>query len=63
MFRYVNGEEFINEVSPSPVHYDWRSVHAEAFGGKGGYIYGKADILSAIKEGVLSRDLLKKAGE
>ena len=63
VYAFIKGGEFKNEISPSPVYYDWRSVHAETFGGEGGYIYKKADILSAIREGVLSRELLKKHGE
>ena len=63
LFRYVRGTEFINEISPSPVFYDWRSVHAEIFGGSNGYIYKKDEILSAVRQGVLSRELLKKQGE
>lgn len=58
VFAYVKGGEFVNEITQNPVYYDWRSVHAEPFGGKNGYIYDKQTILQEIKAGVLSGELL-----
>ena len=46
----TNGEVFINEISNNPPVYDYRSIHAEIFGGYGGYFYDKNKVLSEIKE-------------
>ncbi len=60
VYAEVRGGEFRNELAAKPVHYDWRSVYAEAFGGRDGYLYDRKSILAEIKQGVLSGELLEK---
>lgn len=56
VYRYLTGNEFVNELPGTPVSYDMRTVHfAELSGFKasdenGGYLYRKADILKRIKD-------------
>ncbi|MEG2676528.1 MAG: NAD(P)-dependent oxidoreductase [Oscillospiraceae bacterium] len=50
IYKFVNGGEFVNEISSSPVFYDWRSLYADRYSGKDGYIYDKMTILSEIKD-------------
>ncbi|MEG2233138.1 MAG: hypothetical protein RRZ42_00735 [Oscillospiraceae bacterium] len=50
IYKFVNGGEFVNEISSSPVFYDWRSLYADRYSGKDGYIYDKTTILSEIKD-------------
>lgn len=50
IYKYLSGEEFVNELGGTPANYDYKTVHAEIFGGKNGYICDKGQILSEIKE-------------
>jgi len=50
VYKYLSGEEFINELGGMPANYDYKTVHAEEFGGKNGYICDKCEILKEIKE-------------
>ncbi len=58
VYEFVKGAPFVNEITPTPVVYDWRSIHAARFGGKNGYLYNKETILQEIKQGVESGALL-----
>lgn len=48
IYKYLTGEEFVNELQGTPAHYDYRTVHAELFGGKAGYISDKQQVLREI---------------
>lgn len=50
VYRYLTGEEFVNELEGVPADYDYRTVHAALFGGRDGYIAGRERILADIKE-------------
>ena len=50
IYRYLSGDEFVNHLSGEPAAYDFRTVHAEAFGGEDGYIYSKQTVLKEIQE-------------
>ncbi len=50
VYKYLSGEEFVNELGGTPANYDYKTVYAEIFGGKNGYICDKGQILSEIKE-------------
>lgn len=50
VYEYIAGKPFINELKGIPANYDYKTVHAEIFGGKNGYICDKGQILSEIKE-------------
>lgn len=49
LYKYLTGEDFINEIATVPVFYDYRTKYAEVFGGTGGYIDTKENVLSQIK--------------
>ena len=50
VYRYLTGEGFVNELSGMPADYGYRTLYDTAFGGMGGYICSKQDILDEIKE-------------
>ncbi|GHV23275.1 hypothetical protein FACS189494_11140 [Spirochaetia bacterium] len=49
VYRVVKGDEFVNEISDTPFNYDLRTKYSRVFGGKGGYIFKKEQVLSEIK--------------
>ena len=49
IYRYLTGEEFVNELSGRPAFYDYRTVYDRIFGGDNGYICTKEEILREIK--------------
>ncbi len=49
LYKYVTGKEFKNELKGTPAKYDYKTIYAEKFGGKGGYICSKQEILADIK--------------
>lgn len=48
IYKYLTGEDFVNELVGIPADYDYRTVHAELFGGKHAYICEKKDVLREI---------------
>lgn len=50
LYRYLSGEEFKNELSGIPADYDYRSIHADLFGGNNGYICSSLQVLEDIKK-------------
>ncbi len=50
VYEFLTGAEFINELNGVPADYDYKTIYAEKFGGKNGYICDKAQILKEIKE-------------
>lgn len=49
LYKALTGETFKNELKSVPAKYDFRTVHAEKFGGKNGYICNKDEIVADIK--------------
>lgn len=49
VYEYLTGDKFINELAGRPAFYDYRTVYDKVFGGSGGYIMGKEDVLGRIK--------------
>lgn len=49
LYRYLTGKEFVNELTSVPADYDYRTVHAELFGGGNGYICDKCTVLEEVK--------------
>lgn len=54
VYKYLTGEDFVNELPGNPANYDYKTIHAELFGGTDGYICMKDEILKAIKDFVNS---------
>lgn len=50
VYEYLTGKAFINELGGIPAMYDYSTVYAGLFGGKGRYICSKEEVLKAIKE-------------
>ncbi len=49
LFKALTGEVFKNELKGTPVQYDFRTTYASKFGGKGGYICGKEEVIADIR--------------
>lgn len=49
IYRYLTGEDFVNEIMAKPAYYDYKTVHSEILGGRNGYINSKIEVLSQIK--------------
>lgn len=50
LYASLTGNEFVNHLSGGTMSYDYRTLHADAFGGSSGYILDKQSILLQIKE-------------
>lgn len=49
LYRYLTGEDFINELEGTPADYDYRTIYSELYDGEDGYIESKTDVLGQIK--------------
>ena len=50
LYTALSGKTFINELDKQPFEYNYKTIHANLFGGKNGYIYTKNNVLTQIKE-------------
>lgn len=50
VYQAVTGQPFCNQLDRPPVFYDFRTLHAQELGGKGGYLADKQAVLEQIKE-------------
>lgn len=50
LHKALTGKEFINHVSNVVPRYDFHTIHDTLYGGHGGYLYSKNDILEEIKK-------------
>jgi nucleoside-diphosphate-sugar epimerase len=57
--RVCLGRDFTNAVEAEPARYDYRSCHAQLFGGNNGYLYSKQQVLADLEKYV---DEVKQAG-
>lgn len=48
--REAFGFEFTNELATTPGRYDMRTIHADAFGRTGAYLYSADEVLAALRE-------------
>ena len=53
LYKYLTGQEFKNILDALPARYNCKSIYAETFGGKNGYICTKEQILTDIKSFVI----------
>ena len=49
LYEYLMGKKFVNELNGVPADYDYRTVHADLFGGKNGYICDKDCVMEDIR--------------
>jgi len=47
--EFVTGEKFVNELNLRPANYDYKTLHAELFGGRDGYIESKSSVMEQIR--------------
>jgi len=50
LHKVLTGEDFVNEVASQPPYYDFKTKHAELFGGKDGYIQSSDFVYEDIKK-------------
>lgn len=50
IYKYLTGEEFVNELNGLPANYDYKTAYAEVFGGTNGYICDKETVLKEIRK-------------
>ena len=50
LYTYLTGRHFVNELAGHPVKYDYRTIHDRLFGGAGGYLCGKDEVMEAIRK-------------
>lgn len=50
VYKYLTGEEFVNELNGLPANYDYKTAYAEVFGGTNGYICDKETVLKEIRK-------------
>ncbi len=50
LHKVLTGEDFVNKVAVKPPYYDFRTKHAQFFGGKDGYIQPADFVYNDIKE-------------
>lgn len=50
IYKYLTGEDFVNEIMANPAYYDYITVYSEIFGGRNGYINSKIEVLNQIKD-------------
>lgn len=53
LYKYLTGEEFVNELEGTPADYNYKTIYANMFGGDFGYILPKNDVLKMIGEFVV----------
>ncbi len=49
MAREAFGREFDNVLPTPPARYDFRTKHAASFGGVGGYLYGRDQVMAELR--------------
>lgn len=55
IYKYLTGEDFVNEIMAKPAYYDYKTVHCEIFGGRNGYINSKIEVLNQIKDFIMQQ--------
>ncbi len=61
LYKYLTGSDWVNELPAAPLHYDYRTLYAPLFGGTGGYIRTKEQVMEGIKAFV--RKMTAPAGD
>lgn len=49
IYKYLTGEKFTNELEGTPADYDYKTIYADLFQGKNGYLYTREQVLQDIK--------------
>ena len=54
VYRFLSGKNFENELNNCPADYNYKTIFAEEYGGRNGYIMNRDEVLGRIKEFVQS---------
>lgn len=57
LYKYLTDEDFVNELDKTPADYDYKTIYSEVFGGCGGYICKKNEVLKEIKHFVKQEEI------
>lgn len=49
IYKFLTGNEFVNEIMPTPAYYNYRTIYYEIFNGRNGYINSEVQVLNQIK--------------
>lgn len=62
VYQFLEGEPFVNELPGVPADYDYRTLYGEVFGGKGGYILDRDQVMEEIREFILKETKKSECG-
>ncbi len=49
LYHFLTGKEFVNLLPSPPADYDYRTVHDGLFGGRGGYIRSRQQVMEDVR--------------
>ena len=49
LYKALCGKDFVNELNKTPFNYNYKTLYAEKFNGKNGYIYTKKEVMQQIR--------------
>lgn len=49
IYKFLTGNEFVNEIMPVPAYYNYRTIYYDIFDGRNGYINSEIQVLNQIK--------------
>lgn len=55
IYEYLTGEKFVNHLKGIPVYYNYKTLHAKAFGGTVDYIQSREEVFDGIKQFIIER--------
>jgi len=58
LYKNLRNTDFENELGDSFPRYDFRTIHAERFGGQNGYIFDKSRVMADIRKRMLDEGAL-----
>mgnify|MGYP003291302991 CR=1 FL=1 len=58
IYKFLTGNEFVNEILPVPAYYNYRTVYYDIFNGRNGYINSEIQVLNQIKDFIAKQQLL-----
>lgn len=58
IYKFLTGNEFVNEIMPIPAYYNYRTIYYEIFNGRNGYINSEVQVLNQIKNFIAEQQLM-----
>lgn len=56
LYKYMTGDDFVNELSGNPAYYDYKTIWDKQFNGIDGYIMSKRMVLEDVKRFILDEE-------